>query len=90
MLYPLFVHNIGALLYHPINRGFTSAIPRSQEIAQFPGVMQSQVHSHGGDGYTATDGGMNGNGNGGGITRSFGQRILSSVGEQDGGRDRYS
>jgi protein SOK2 len=27
LLYPLFVHNIGALLYHPINRGF----PRTQE-----------------------------------------------------------
>lgn len=33
MLYPLFVHNIGALLYHPINRGYPAAaqIPRSQE-----------------------------------------------------------
>lgn len=33
LLYPLFVHNIGALLYHPINRGFPTAaqIPRSQE-----------------------------------------------------------
>ncbi|KAN0095344.1 apses domain containing protein [Hyaloscypha variabilis] len=33
LLYPLFVHNIGALLYHPINRGFPtpSQIPRGQE-----------------------------------------------------------
>jgi protein SOK2 len=32
-LYPLFVHNNGALLYHPVNRGFptTAQIPRSQE-----------------------------------------------------------
>ncbi|PVH81269.1 apses-domain-containing protein [Cadophora sp. DSE1049] len=34
MLYPLFVHNIGALLYHPINKGYAAAaqIPRSQEL----------------------------------------------------------
>ncbi|KAK0118727.1 hypothetical protein ONS95_007615 [Cadophora gregata] len=34
MLYPLFVHNIGALLYHPINKGYAAAaqIPRSQGL----------------------------------------------------------
>ncbi|KAL5322468.1 hypothetical protein ACEPPN_010441 [Leptodophora sp. 'Broadleaf-Isolate-01'] len=36
MLYPLFVHNIGALLYHPINRGYpaTAQIPRSPELPE--------------------------------------------------------
>ncbi|KAG4442527.1 hypothetical protein IFR05_002027 [Cadophora sp. M221] len=36
ILYPLFVHNIGALLYHPINRGYPAAaqIPRSPELPE--------------------------------------------------------
>lgn len=43
MLYPLFVHNIGALLYHPINRGYPAAaqIPRMQEVPPYPAGMSS-------------------------------------------------
>jgi len=46
LLYPLFVHNIGALLYHPINRGFPTA-------AQIPRTQEQQPQSQSGD-YRAT------------------------------------
>jgi len=29
MLYPLFVHNIGALLYHPVNHGHAGRFPHT-------------------------------------------------------------
>jgi len=47
LLYPLFVHNIGALLYHPINRGFPTA-------AQIPRTQEQQPQSQSGD-YRVTD-----------------------------------
>jgi enhanced filamentous growth protein 1 len=34
LLYPLFVHNIGALLYHPVNHGHSG---------RFPGAMTGQA-----------------------------------------------
>ncbi|KAL2757871.1 hypothetical protein ACRALDRAFT_2101079 [Sodiomyces alcalophilus JCM 7366] len=57
MLYPLFVHNIGALLYHPTNQNRTnqvmaSAERRKQEQSQMrnsqsgPGLAPIQQHHH--------------------------------------------
>ncbi|EKD12893.1 APSES transcription factor StuA [Drepanopeziza brunnea f. sp. 'multigermtubi' MB_m1] len=44
-LYPLFVHNIGALLAHPVNSGYPAAdvaqIPRNQEAIAYPQGMQN-------------------------------------------------
>lgn len=58
LLYPLFVHNIGALLHHPINRGYGAAsysdasqlaqlaqIPRSHEGLPSPTHSRSQSQS---------------------------------------------
>lgn len=57
MLYPLFVHNIGALLYHPTNQNRTSQVMasaerRKQEQSQMrssqsgPGLAPIQQHHH--------------------------------------------
>ncbi|KAH7348716.1 hypothetical protein BKA65DRAFT_501222 [Rhexocercosporidium sp. MPI-PUGE-AT-0058] len=46
MLYPLFVHNIGALLYHPINGGY----PGAAQIPRSPGLPQPNMTGMGGQG----------------------------------------
>lgn len=56
LLYPLFVHNIGALLYHPTNQSRTNAVMaaaerRKQEQhqlrnSQTPGLPSMQSHHH--------------------------------------------
>ncbi|GJN70902.1 cell pattern formation-associated protein stuA [Purpureocillium lilacinum] len=55
MLYPLFVHNIGALLYHPTNQSRTTQVMaaaerRKQEQGQIrtpaPGLPSIQQHHH--------------------------------------------
>lgn len=57
LLYPLFVHNIGALLYHPTNQNRTTAVvaaaerrkmEQNQQLrnSQAPGLPSMQAHHH--------------------------------------------
>jgi protein SOK2 len=57
LLYPLFVHNIGALLYHPTNQTRTNAVVAAAERrkmeqnqqmrnSQAPGLPSMQAHHH--------------------------------------------